>query len=69
MFCCGSGSDFGKGLVPALVPVQAPVLVPDPYRTVLNIAQLINQQPKFVQNLAISMTEAALFPKKMAFHF
>jgi hypothetical protein len=45
----GSGSYFGKVLVPILV--QAPVPVPIPGR------------------LAVSMLEAALFPRKLASNF
>jgi hypothetical protein len=47
-----------------LVPVPAPVLIPDPE----NLAQFSNNQ-KFLQNLAFSMSAAALFPRKLASHF
>jgi hypothetical protein len=49
LICCGSGSDFGKVLVPGPVPAD-----PD------NIEQFSNNK-KFVQNLAFSISEAALF--------
>ncbi len=52
----GSGSDFEKVLVP--------VLVLDP----ASLAQF-SKNKKIVQNLAFSMSEAALFPKKLASHF
>ncbi len=50
--------------VPALFPVQAPVPVPDPdiFNTVFN-------SQKFIQNLALSVLEAALFPRKLASKF
>jgi hypothetical protein len=60
MIYCGSGSYFGKILIahPAPVQVPDPVPVPDPYlfNTVFN-------NKKFVQNLAFSVLEAALFPR------
>ncbi len=74
MIYCSSGSLYGKVLVPApflvltpvptLFPVQAPVPVLDPdlFNTVFN-----NQ--KFVQNLALSVLEAAFFPRKLASKF
>jgi hypothetical protein len=46
-----------------LVPVPAPVLVPDPE----NLAQFSSNQ-KVLQNLAFSMSAAALFPRKLASH-
>jgi hypothetical protein len=47
-----------------LVPVPAPVLVPDPE----NLAQFSNNK-KILQNLAFLMSAAALFPRKLASHF
>jgi hypothetical protein len=47
-----------------LVPVPAPVLVPDPE----NLAQFSNNK-KILQNLAFSMSAAALFSRKLASHF
>jgi hypothetical protein len=52
---CGSGSYFGKVLVPFSAQVPGPD--PDLFNTLFN-------NKKFVQNLALSMLEkAALFPK------
>jgi hypothetical protein len=61
MISCDSGSCsyFGKVLVP--VPVASPVPVPDP-----DLFSTVFQQKKFEQNLAFSMPEAALFPRKFA---
>jgi hypothetical protein len=50
MICCGSGSDFGKALVP----------LPDPD----NILQFSNNK-KIVQYLAFSMSETTFFPRKL----
>ncbi len=56
-----SGFYFDKILVPvpAPNPVPAPVPVPDPDY----LAQFFSNK-KFVQNLAFSMLEAALFPRR-----
>jgi hypothetical protein len=48
---------FGK----VLVPVPFPVPVPDP-----DLISKVFQQQKFVQNLAYSVIEAALFPRKLS---
>jgi hypothetical protein len=58
MIYCGSGSDFEK------VSVPVPVPVPDPDNTKLNFSTKIN----FLQNLAFSISKAALFPRKLASH-
>jgi hypothetical protein len=60
MIYCGSLFRFGFLLYfrNVLVPVPAPVPFPVP---VLNL--------DFVQNLAFSMLEAALFPRKLAPNF
>jgi hypothetical protein len=55
MIYCGSGSDFGK--------ISVLVLDPD------NIWHSFQEQQKFVQNLAFSMSEAPLFPTKLVFIF
>ena len=52
----GAGSYFRK----VMVPVAAPVLVPSP--DVFNTAF---QQQKFVRNLAFSMQDAAMFPRRL----
>ncbi len=61
----GSGSYFGKILVPAPVPdlVPAPVLVPDRFSH-----SFLTTTTKWVQNLAFSM-EAELFPRNLASNF
>jgi hypothetical protein len=59
MIYCGSGS-FGNVLVP--VPAPVPVPEPDLFSTVFN-------NKIFVQNLAFSMLEAALFPRKYRLYF
>jgi hypothetical protein len=56
---CGSGSSFGKVLV--LVPVPVPVQDQDLFSTVFKV-----NNKKFVKNLAFSVLEAALFPRKLA---
>jgi hypothetical protein len=50
MICCGSGSDFGKVLVPALG------LVPDPESILDSFSKRKN-----CTNLALTMSEAAYF--------
>ncbi len=54
--CCGSGSDFGKVLVPA----------PDPDNTLFST---IFQQQKFVKNHAFLMSEAAYLPESWPVRF
>ncbi len=57
MICCGSGPDF--------------VLVPAPATDPAKIQHSFRTTTKFVQNLVIlvfTMTEAALFPRKLASH-
>jgi hypothetical protein len=54
MVYCGSGSFFGKVLVP--VPTPVPVPVPDPV-----LFSIVFNNKKFEQNLAFSMLEAAFF--------
>jgi hypothetical protein len=65
---CGSGSSsyFRKVLVPVpiLVPVPVPFSIPGP-----DMFSTVYQQQKFVQNLAFTMLEAALFPRKLASNF
>ncbi len=51
--CCGSGSDFEKVMVPVLVP---------------DLDNILHSFPT-TKKLCLSMSEAALFPRKMAFHF
>ncbi len=88
---CGSGSYFGKGLVPAPVPVPvqvpvpapvqvplpAPVQVPVPVQVQVPVpAPVLVPDPDlfntdfnnniFLQNLAFSLLEEALFPRKLA---
>jgi hypothetical protein len=63
MIYCGSGSYFGKVLLPVPAPVPFPVQEPG-----LLSKQFFNTQ-KFVQNIAFSMLEAALFPRKFASDF
>ncbi len=58
----GSGSYFGKVLIP--IPALVPVPDPDP-----NLFCTVFQQQKFVQNLAISMLNAALFPRNLGSNF
>jgi hypothetical protein len=47
-----------------LVPAPFPVPLPDP-----DLISNVFQQQKFVQNLAFSKLEAALFPRKLASNF
>ncbi len=49
-----------KSLVPVPVPAPIPVPVPDP-----DLFSIV-KTTKFVPNLAFSMLEAALFPRKLA---
>ncbi len=58
IYYCGSGSYFGK----VLVPVPVPVSVPNPDR----LSTDFQQQIFFIQNLAFSLLEAALFPRNLA---
>ena len=63
MIYCGScaGSYFGK----VLVPVPAPVAVPDPEF----FLEQIFKNNKFVHNLDFLLLEAALFSKKLSSDF
>ncbi len=53
-----------KSLVPAPVSVPATVPVPDP-----DLLSTVFLTTKFIQNLAFSMIEVALFPRKLALIF
>jgi hypothetical protein len=62
MMYCSSGSGYGSYFRKVLLPV--PVPVPDPY-----LFRAVFQQQFFLQNLAFSMLEAALIPRKLASNF